>query len=53
VCSGPLSDLQRLLFFGQSKEKNEIRENPFEKAIEQMMITTTTHDDYPKYFDFF
>lgn len=27
---------------------------PFEKAIEQMMITTTaTHDDYPKYFDFF
>lgn len=27
-------------------------EKPFEKAIEQMMITTT-HDDCPKYFDFF
>lgn len=35
--------------FGQSKGN----EKPFEKkAIKQMMITTT-HDDYPKYFDFF
>lgn len=51
-----LDSLLRLLllrlhrfFFGQSKGTKR----PFERAIEQMMITTTTHDDCPKYFDFF
>lgn len=46
VCSGlspSPSSASLTSFFGQSKETKK----PFERAIEQMMITTTTHDDYP------
>lgn len=50
-----LDSLLRLLLLRLHRFFRTIKgnEKPFERAIEQMMITTTTHDDCPKYFDFF